>query len=186
VPAGVHVQVATLMWQESLGGWMPATYSASYCYDVLSEWHACRMVEEVLSLLRRMRFLHLGVSVVLAQQVARPGSLVRSQLRLAGVPAGGRKPIFPASFHGPSMWWVLRWGVKTSVVCSTCRPGGRLHGGAECPKRWGKKGIALPGFKLDGTYDSQWNNSAPVRAGVANAPSLVDFERRLPAAPPKP
>ena len=101
-------------------------------------------------------------------------------------------------------------GVKSSNVCSTCKPGGRLHGGAECPKRWGKKGVALPGFNLDGTHDpaqwkgkepikstiqawitllkdhSMWNNSAPVRSGVANAPSLADFERRLPAAPLKP
>ena len=101
-------------------------------------------------------------------------------------------------------------GVKTSAVCSSCRPGGRLHGGAECPKRWGKKGVALPGFNLDGTQDpaqwkgkepikstiqawitllkdhSMWNNSAPVRSGVANAPSLADFEKRLPAAPAKP
>jgi hypothetical protein len=101
-------------------------------------------------------------------------------------------------------------GAKTTAVCPTCKPRGRLHGGAECPNRWGRKGIALPGFNLDGTPDpskwakvkepiwatiqawinlikdhSQWNNAAPVCAGVPNAPSLADFEKRRLGAPLK-
>ncbi len=37
-PAHVRVQVATLLWQEFLGGWMPDTYSPTHCDDILAAW----------------------------------------------------------------------------------------------------------------------------------------------------
>ena len=210
-PASVRVQVATLMWQEFLGGWMPITYSATYCDELLAEW-------------QRLQNGGVGALVVAGARTSASGGVSGSSPASGAVggsgaatpPAGsgGAGSQSKADFPRIIPWSIdvvgVTLGVKSSNVCSTCKPGGRLHGGAECPKRWGKKGVALPGFHLDGTHDpaqwkgkepikstiqawitllkdhSMWNNSAPVRSGVANAPSLADFERRLPAVPPKP
>jgi hypothetical protein len=210
VPPGVRVQVATLMWQEFLGGWMPPTYTASYCDDVLAEWQ---------------RLQNGGGGALFAPAAAHPtpvgvvssgaaggttGGPGLQSTPAGGGAGGGQKGDFPRLIPWSIDIVGATLGVKTTVVCSACKPAGRLHSGAECPKRWGKKGIALPGFTLDGAHDpaqwkgkepikatvqawitllkdnTKWNNLPPVRAGAANAPSLADFEKRLPAAPLKP
>ncbi len=113
-----------------------------------------------------------------------------------------------------ALWISLErpWGTKFNGTCRVCK-GQRNHPTSECPSRWQKKGITLPGFNTsDGTRDgrawsksgkepiratiqswidfinnpSNWNGRTPVPAGVAGGLSVTDFENRLPAAPVKP
>jgi hypothetical protein len=103
-------------------------------------------------------------------------------------------------------------GTKFNGTCRVCK-GQRNHPTSECPSRWQKKGITLPGFNAaDSTRDgrawtksgkeplratiqswidfinnpSNWNGRSPVPAGIAGGLSVTDFEKRLPAAPVKP
>ena len=82
---------------------------------------------------------------------------------------------------------------------------------AECPVRWAKAGILLPGFDASGTRDptawrrsnepiketirawialikdgSNWTVAVPSKAGIPNAPGLANFEAQLLRAPDKP
>jgi hypothetical protein len=100
-------------------------------------------------------------------------------------------------------------GVKTAPPCKLCGHGNHFHG--ECPQSWGRISKPLPGFNVDGSRcTGEWTKknepiqkvvkawvkfisdasnftvSAPSPAGVAGAPSLADFQRHAPLAPPKP
>ena len=101
-------------------------------------------------------------------------------------------------------------GVAGAPSCLKCHNGNHYHG--ECPKLWGSAGITLPGFTADGQRAAgEWHkteneplrkvvkawiaffkdhtnfqNQAPVPAGVTGAPDLAAFEARELVAPRKP
>ena len=102
-------------------------------------------------------------------------------------------------------------GVAHSSRCSVCQPAGRFHHPSECPVRWAKAGILLPGFDASGTRDptawrrsnepiketirawialikdsSNWTAAVPSKAGIPDAPGLANFEAQLLRAPDKP
>jgi hypothetical protein len=102
-------------------------------------------------------------------------------------------------------------GVNSAAPpCRKCNVGNHYHG--ECPVWWGNQGTALPGFDIHGQrIPGEWhgssneplkktikawvafledlsnfNNAAPIPAGVAGAPDLGRFQARALTAPVKP
>jgi hypothetical protein len=98
-------------------------------------------------------------------------------------------------------------GVSGSPFCGKCKKGHHYFG--ECPVEWGKLRRPLPGFADDGTrIDKSWKDNEPLQrivtlwtkfiqdnsnfggnlavpAGVPGAPTLADFQARIPGAPVK-
>ena len=98
-------------------------------------------------------------------------------------------------------------GVSGSPFCGKCKKGHHYFG--ECPVEWGKLRRPLPGFADDGTrIDKAWKDNEPLQrivtlwtkfiqdnsnfggnvaipAGVPGAPTLADFQARIPGAPAK-
>lgn len=222
VPMDVRAAVVVGMWQEFFGGWMAAAFSGIYCDEVRARW----------SLIKQTGFLSSAAGSGGAGQRS-PGD-GGAGTRSASPPGGGSgggvtgrsvgggaagaasgsapaqelKRTIPCAIDvvGDTL------GVPSTMRCMTCKPAGRFHHGADCPKRWAKiLKSPLPGFTEDGTRDESqwkdkkepikatieawitmlqdhtiWNGAAPVPAGVPGAPTLEDFQRRLARAPVKP
>jgi len=216
-PAHARAECAVLMWAEFLGGWMATSFSGQYCDDMRRQW---------MSVQRNMPSDgHAGR----AQRLSHDGGYASPDGGSSGGGgggggSGGAAPLNqgkPGAISGgqefrrtiPCSIDIVgdTLGVVSPYPCKGCKPSGRHHSGAECPKRWGKVGIQLPGFLLDGTRDpSAWRgnkepiratiaawiafiqepsnflSNGPMQAGVTGAPKLEDFQRRLAQAPAKP
>ena len=216
-----------LLWQEFLGGWFPTTWSSAYCEDILAQWQRLKQSGGVLS--GHITGGTFPLPPAQSSAANGGGSFSSSSSSAAGSSmaaggAGASTSTTPAQ-QLPQSGFAFQitipcsvdivgetLGTKFNGTCRVCK-GGRSHPPAECPSRWQKKGITLPGFNTsDGTRDgrawsksgkepiratiqswidfinnpSNWNGRTPVPAGVAGGLSVTDFENRLPAAPVKP
>jgi hypothetical protein len=215
-----------LLWQEFLGGWCPTTWSSVYCEGILDQWQ--RLKQSGGTLMGHSTggtIPPTTTQTFVANSSGTPvssSSAAGSSTVAGGV--GGGTPTATAQ-QLPQSGFAFQvtipcsvdivgetLGTKFSGTCRMC-PGRRNHPPAECPSRWIRKGITLPGFNLaDGTRDGRawtksgkeplratiqawidfindstnWNGRTPVPAGVAGGLSVRDFEKRLPAAPVKP
>ena len=218
--AASRPQCTVLMWQEFFGGWMPASFSPAHCDEVQYKWRGIQ---------QSGRGSAGSGSSILAGVTSTGGAATKTSSCGAsgasgGSAAGGTTQTTPAVGFAPVLYEFRHTiptsidivgdtlGVKCAVTCRQCKPAGRCHPHAECPKRWyNKVGSVMPGFHPDGSRDnamwwkskepikstvqawialikdhSNWNGKPPVPAGVPGAARLEDFERRLKAAPEKP
>jgi hypothetical protein len=219
-----QAQCTVLMWQEFLGGWFPTSWSSVYCDDISDQWQRLKQSGGALG----GHFAKGTVALPLTQSSAAYGGGVTH------VPSTGASTVAGGAGAGTSLTPAKQlpqsgYEFQLTIPCSvdivgetlgtkflgTCRvcTGKRNHPTSECPSRWQKKGLTLPGFNAaDGTRDGRawtksgkeplratiqswidfinnptnWNGRSPVPAGVAGGLSVSDFEKRLPAAPTKP
>ena len=224
--ASLATQITLLMWREVLSGWLPPAYSASHCSELQAR----------IAQLEQQAGSYLGAGTVAGAGGgidngggAFVAGATGSSTDGGGSPSGGGSGASggtggtPVGGHGskvcefrkhipPSIDIVGdKLGVPCPMVCHQCKPSGRHHYPGECPKRWLKGGLVMPGFRSDGTRDpagwrkdsepikatmiawvallkdhSNWNGAPPVQVGVAGAPSLSDYEQYAKVAPDRP
>ena len=221
-----QAQCTVLMWQEFLGGWFATSWSSVYCDDISDQWQRLKQSGGALG----GHFAKGTAALPPTQSSAAHGggvTPVSSMAAGASTVAGGAgagASLTPAR-QLPQSGYEFQLTIPCSVDivgetlgtkflgnCRVCT-GKRSHPTSECPSRWQKRGITLPGFNAaDSTRDGRawtksgkeplratiqswidfinnptnWNGRSPVPAGVAGGLSVSDFEKRLPAAPTKP
>jgi len=221
--ASLATQITLLMWQEFLSGWLPLAYSASRCNAL----QTCSAQLEQ----QGGSYPSTGTGAGAADggggafAAGATGSSSYGGDGSSGSPSSviggtGGTPTVGSGLKvcefrkhiPPSIDIVgVKLGVPCPVVCHQCKPSGRHHYPGECPKRWTKGGLVMPGFRSDGTRDpagwrkelepikatmaawvslltdhTNWNGVAPVPVGVAGAPSLSDYEQYAKVAPDRP
>ena len=217
--ASLATQITLLMWREFLSGWLPPAYSASLCSELQAQ--SAQLEQQAGSSVGTGSVAGSGSGIDGGGGAFAAGS--SSGADGGGGPSGGGSGGTPTGGHGskvcefrkhipPSIDIVGdKLGVPCPTVCHQCKPSGRHHYAGECPKRWQKGGLVMPGFRSDGTRDpagwrkdsepikatmlawvallkdhSNWNGVAPIQVGVAGAPSLSDYEQYAKVAPDRP
>jgi hypothetical protein len=221
-----QARCTVLMWQEFLGGWFPTSWSSAYCEEILVQWRRLKQSGGAFgghsaggtsSLPPAQSSAAIGdgsssfsSSATGSSTVAGGAGAGASQTPARQLPQSGYEFQFTIPCSADIVGETL--GIKFPGIRRACA-GKRNHPTSECPMRWQRKGITLPGFSaanstregnswtksgrepLKATIQSwidfindptNWNGRAPVPAGVAGGLSVTDFEQRLPAAPVKP
>ena len=188
---------SVLMWQEFLGGWMSASFSATHCEDLQAKWQRMQQSEPVGSGPQRSgaglaaATTPPGGTSPSAGGAGGDGGTGRAGTAGGGTPAGGSLGRTQQEFRRtiPLSIDVLgnTLGVVQTFVCKNCKPLGRMHHSSECPQRWSKAvGSPMPGFLANGTRDeTQWKQrkepiKATIRAWIALLTDPTPWNGMLP------
>jgi uncharacterized membrane protein YgcG len=144
VPLGCKPACTVGMWDEFFGGWMPATYSASYCEDPSERWSGIKSRGQVAPSARSGGSGGAVHNDGRGQRGGSPpgsggaaGGGGGSAGKTGGTPPGGSSGPPPQEFRRtiPCAIDVVgdTLGVVSNRKCARCKPPGRFHNSSDCP-----------------------------------------------------